>query len=138
MFKTNFIKIVSMNKVVHFEIPYDDQGRAQKFYQDVFGWQISKFPDMDYHMAITTPTDDKMKPTEPGAINGGLLPKDPTGEHPVIVIDVPSVDEHIKKVESAGGKTVMSVMKIGEFGLYARISDTEGNVIGIWQTLVKC
>ncbi len=89
-------------------------------------------------MATTTPRDDKMRPTEPGAINGGLLPKDQTGEHPVIVIDVPSVEEHIKKVESAGGKTVMPVIKIGEFGLYARVSDTEGNVIGIWQTLVKC
>ncbi len=127
-----------MNKVVHFEIPYDDQGRAQKFYQEVFGWQISKFPDMDYHMAITTPSDEKMHPTESGAINGGLLPKDPTGEHPIIVIDVPSVEEHIKKVESAGGKTVMPMMKIGEFGLYARVSDTEGNVVGIWQTLVNC
>ncbi len=138
MFKTSFIKIALMNKVVHFEIPYDDQGRAQKFYQDVFGWQISKFPDMDYHMVTTTPSDEKMHPTEPGAINGGLLPKDPTGEHPLIVIDVPSVEEHIKKVESAGGKTVMPVMKIGEFGLYGRVSDTEGNVIGIWQTLGNC
>jgi predicted enzyme related to lactoylglutathione lyase len=76
--------------------------------------------------------------TGPGAINGGLLPKVPTGEHPVIVIDVPSVEKHIKKVESASGKTVMPVMKIGEFGLYARVSDTEDNVIDIWQTLVKC
>jgi len=138
MFKTSFTKIALMNKVVHFEIPYDDQSRAEKFYKDVFGWQISKFPDMDYHMVTTTPSDDKMKPIEPGAINGGLLPKDPTGGHPVIVIDVPSVEEHIKKVESAGGKTVMPMFKIGEFGLYARVSDTEGNVIGIWQTLVKC
>ena len=75
---------------------------------------------------------------EPGAINGGLLPKDPTGEHPLIVIDVPSVEEHLKKIESSGGKTVMPVMKIGDYGLYARVSDTEGNVVGIWQTLKQC
>ena len=123
-----------MNKVVHFEIPFDDESRAQKFYQDVFGWQITKFPEMDYYLA-TTPSDENMKPKEPGAINGGLLKKDPTGEHPVIVIDVPSIDEHISKVESAGGKTVMSKMQVGDFGLYARVADTEGNVIGIWQTL---
>ena len=127
-----------MNKVVHFEIPYDDQGRAQKFYQDVFGWQIAKFPGMDYHVVTTTPTDKMMKPTEPGAINGGLLPKDPTGSHPVIVIDVPSIEEHIKKVESAGGKSVMPAIKVGEFGLYARVSDPENNVIGLWQTLENC
>lgn len=127
-----------MNKVVHFEIPYDDQSRAQKFYEDVFGWQINKFPEMDYHLVTTTPTDEKMKPTEPGAINGGMLPKDPTGPHPVIVIDVPSVEDHLQKIESAGGKIVMPTIKVGEFGLYARVSDTEGNVIGVWQTLANC
>ena len=42
-----------MNKVVHFEIPFDDQARAQKFYQEVFGWQINKFADMDYYIATT-------------------------------------------------------------------------------------
>ena len=128
--------MVTMNKVVHFEIPYDDQQRAQKFYQDVFGWQINKFADMDYYIATTCKTDPKtMMPTELGAINGGFLKKDPTGEHPVIVIDVPSVDEHIKKIESAGGKVVMPKTQIGDFGLYARVADTEGNVIGIWQLL---
>jgi len=129
--------MIAMNKVVHFEIPFDDQQRAQKFYQEVFGWQINKFPDMDYYLVTTTPSDENMRPKEPGAINGGLLKKDPTGEHPVLVIDVPSIDEHIKKIESAGGKVVMPKMEIGDFGLYARVSDTEGNVIGIWQLLKK-
>ncbi len=44
---------ITMNKVSHFEIPYDDQERAQKFYQDVFGWQINKFADMDYYIGTT-------------------------------------------------------------------------------------
>ncbi len=60
-----------------------------------------------------------MKPAESGAISGGLLPKDPTGPHPVTVIDVPDIEEHVKKIESAGGKSVMPVVKVGEFGLYA-------------------
>ena len=124
-----------MNKVVHFEIPYDNQDRAQKFYQDVFGWQINKMPDMDYHMATTTPSDENMRPAEPGSINGGLLPKDPTGQHPVIVIDVSSIEDHIKTIESAGGKIIMPAVKVGEFGMYARVADTEGNIIGIWQML---
>ena len=127
-----------MNKVVHFEIPFDDQTRAQKFYEDVFGWQITKYPEMDYYLVTTTPSDENSKPKEPGAINGGFLKRDPTGEHPVIVIDVPSLDEHIKKIESAGGKTIMPKIQVGNFGLYARVADTEGNVIGIWQTLMDC
>lgn len=31
-----------MPRVVHFEIPADDPGRAVKFYESVFGWQIQK------------------------------------------------------------------------------------------------
>ncbi|MDX1441197.1 MAG: VOC family protein [Nitrosopumilaceae archaeon] len=127
-----------MNKVVHFEIPFDDQSRAHKFYSEVFGWQITKYPEMDYYLVTTTPSDENMRPKEPGSINGGLLKKDPSGKHPVLVIDVPSIDEHLAKIESAGGKTVMPKMKVGDFGLYARIEDTEGNVIGIWQTIKDC
>ncbi|MCH8324926.1 MAG: VOC family protein, partial [Thaumarchaeota archaeon] len=47
-----------MNKVTHFEIPFDDQARAQKFYSDVFGWQINKFGDMDYWIATTCKCDE--------------------------------------------------------------------------------
>ena len=125
-----------MNKVVWFEIPFDESERAQKFYKDVFGWQINHFPDMDYYAAITTDTDPKtMEPKEPGAINGGLLKRDDTGKHPVILIEVPSIDEHLKKIEQNGGKTVMPKVTVGNFGLYARVSDTEGNVIGIWEKI---
>ena len=28
-----------MNSVVHFEMPYDDQARMIKFYEQAFGWQ---------------------------------------------------------------------------------------------------
>ncbi len=126
-----------MNKVTHFEIPFDDQERAQKFYSDAFGWQINKFDDMDYWIAMTCQCDKNMMPSEPGAINGGLLKRDETGMHPVIVVDVPSIEDHLKKIEAAGGKIVMPTVPIGDFGLYARVADTEGNVIGVWQLLKK-
>ena len=126
-----------MNKLSHFEIPFDDQVRAQKFYSEVFGWEINKFGDMDYWIVKTCNSDQNMKPVEPGAINGGLLKRDETGKNPVIVIDVPNIEEHLKKIETAGGKIVMPTIPIGDFGLYSRIADTEGNVIGVWQLLKK-
>ncbi|MDH3394587.1 MAG: hypothetical protein OEL52_00370 [Nitrosopumilus sp.] len=46
-----------MNSVVWFEMPFDESERAQKFYQDVFGWQIMKVPEMEYFLATTTQTD---------------------------------------------------------------------------------
>ena len=123
-----------MNKVVWFEVPFDEAKRAQKFYQDVFGWQINQFPEMDYYAAITTDTDPQtMESKTAGAINGGLLKRDETGKNPLILIEVPSIDEHIKKIEENGGKIVMSKIPVGDFGLYARVSDTEGNIIALWE-----
>jgi predicted enzyme related to lactoylglutathione lyase len=29
----------TMNKVVHFEIPFDNKARAMKFYSETFGWE---------------------------------------------------------------------------------------------------
>ena len=55
--------------------------RAKGFYEKIFGWQMSKFdmPSGDtYWIVRTTEVDEKMMPTTPGAINGGLMKrKDP-------------------------------------------------------------
>jgi hypothetical protein len=42
-----------MNKVVHFEIPADDEKRAHEFYQNVFGWKVHAIPSMGYAMVNT-------------------------------------------------------------------------------------
>ncbi len=126
----------TMNKVSHFEIPYEDQERAQKFYEEVFGWQITKFSDEGYYLAFTTKSDSNtMMPSEPGAINGGLLKRDSTAKNPLLVIDVPNIDDHIKKIEDAGGELIMPKVRVGDSGFFARVTDTEGNVIAIWQQL---
>ena len=126
-----------MNSVVHFEIPVDDAQRASTFYSETFGWQLTKVPmqGMDYWMVTTVETDEKRMPKKPGAINGGLTPRDETAKTPVIVINVPNVDDYIKKVEAAGGKVVMPKQTVGNMGYYARVTDSEGNVIGIWEDI---
>jgi predicted enzyme related to lactoylglutathione lyase len=47
------------------------------------------------------------------------------------------VDFHLKQIEGAGGKVIMPKIDIGDFGSYARVADTEGNTIGIWQSKSK-
>lgn len=126
-----------MDKVVHFEIPYDNADRAKKFYQGVFGWQLNDIPEMDYTIVTTVPTDEKRMPKESGAINGGMLKRGKDYKSPVIVINVPSVDEYLKKIKKAGGKVTTPKHHVGDMGYYARVKDTEGNVIGIWQNIMK-
>ena len=122
--------------VVHFEIPFDDGDRARTFYSETFGWQVTLVPEVNYTMVSTGPSDPEKGPTEPGFINGGMLKRG--DEHPVkapnLVIDVPSIDEALSKVETAGGKTVTQRMPVGDMGFAAYFTDTEGNLLGLWET----
>ena len=129
-----------MDKVVHFEIPADDPKRAQKFYQKVFDWRISPAPDdMPYWMISTVETDQKtMMPKEACAINGGIYKRDrQSARSPVVVVNVSSVDKYVKRIKDAGGKVTREKIQVGDMGYYAQVQDTEGNIIGIWETIPR-
>ena len=122
-----------MNKVVHFEIPFENKERAMRFYSQSFGWQLQDMPEMSYVVANTTATGPDYRPTEPGAINGGLFQRPKEAPSPVIYVGVDSVDDAIKKVQAAGGKVVTPRTPIPGMGAYGRIADPEGNVIGLFE-----
>ena len=121
-------------KVVHFEIPFDDKGRAMKFYTDTFGWTLTDMPEMSYVMAQSVAVDENQTPKEPGAINGGLFQRPKDAPNPTLYVDVSSIDEALKKVKAGGGKVVTPRTPIPGMGAFARIADTEGNVIGLYET----
>lgn len=123
-----------MRKVVHFEIPADDLGRAKEFYGSVFDWQMQDMEGLDYTSVTTVPVDDQQIPSEPGAINGGLFPRTEELAVPVLTVDVDSIDEALKSVEAAGGSVVRSRTEIPGMGAYAYLRDSEGNVVGLWET----
>jgi predicted enzyme related to lactoylglutathione lyase len=123
-----------MDKVVHFEIPFDNKQRAMKFYSDSFGWQLMDMPDMKYVMANTVAVDDRHMPKEAGAINGGLFDRPKDAPHPMIYVGVGSVETTVKKVQAAGGKVVTAKTPIPGMGAFARVTDTEGNVIGLFES----
>ena len=121
-------------QVVHFEIPVDDMGRAQDFYRDAFGWQLTSLPEMRYTLASTTPAGPDGRPAEPGAINGGMLSRQGPITAPIVTMDVDDIDEALATVEKLGGKSVISRQSVGDMGFSAYCTDTEGNLIGLWQT----
>jgi len=116
-----------MLRICHFDIPADDPARAQKFYQEIFGWKFDKWNGpMEYWMVKTG--DDK----QPG-INGGLAKRMPGQVGMTNTIDVTSVDEFTKKIQSHGGKVIVPKMAIPTVGYFAQCLDTEGNIFGIIQ-----
>ncbi|MFI7547528.1 VOC family protein [Actinoplanes sp. NPDC049599] len=123
-----------MDKVVHFEVPFDDADRAHTFYREAFGWQLQGMPDMGYTMVTTIATDESGRPDEPGGINGGMLAKQGPITAPVIVIGVADLDESLARVEKLGGKVAIGRQAVGDMGFAAYVHDTEGNLIGLWQS----
>lgn len=122
-----------MNRVVHFEIPAEDLERAKAFYRNNFGWKLNQLgPEMgNYVLVQTGPTDEKGMPEDKAFINGGLMKRDPSASSPVLVIAVADADATVEKVKKSGGRLVGEIMDIPNVGRYARIQDTEGNVIGV-------
>ena len=115
-----------MPRVVHFEIPADNNERAIKFYSTVFGWKIEQFPPTEYWIA-TTGEDNK-----PG-INGAIMPR---GKDKCVIntIDVPSVDAFIDLIKKNGGKILQPKTTIPGIGYFAYFQDTEGNKLGIMES----
>jgi hypothetical protein len=129
-------KETNMRKVVHFEIPADDEARAREFYGSVFEWQLQPMPELDYTIVMTTPVDEQTQvPTEPGGINGGLMKRTAETPAPVITVDVDSITDALKQIEAAGGSTVTERTEIPGMGAFGYFKDTEGNVVGLWETV---
>lgn len=120
--------------VVHFEIPADDEQRAAEFYRAAFGWEANPMPELTYTIIKTTPTDEAGMASVPGSINGGMFRRNAVLSSPVITVDVDDIDAVLEKIEALGGTTVTPRQDIGGMGWAAYFRDTEGNVMGLWQS----
>ncbi len=120
-------------RVVHFEIPVDDQDRANAFYEKVFAWQLASMPGMGYTLVTTGPSGD-LGPTEPGFINGGMMTREDPVTGPVLVVDVDDIESTLRTIADQGGSTVRGREPVGEMGFAAYVADSEGNLIGLWET----
>ena len=121
-------------RVVHFEIPFDDGERARNFYREAFGWQVQEMPGLNYTMVGSGPTSDQGMPTEPGFVNGGMLQRGRAISGPVITIDVENIDKTLEGIEKLGGATVVAKQTVGSMGFSAYFTDSEGNLMELWET----
>ena len=127
---------------MHFEIPADDIEKIKKFYQELFGWTMNKYPGpTTYYMVGTVPINEKtMMPIRPG-VNGGLYEKknasSPELAIPLNYISVESVEEYSEKIQALGGKILVPKMEIPTIGWWALAADPEGNHFGILEYMRK-
>ena len=121
-----------MARVIHFEIQADNPERAIGFYKGLFGWEFTQWNGPQAYWLIKTGPD-----SQPG-INGGLLPRRGAIDGQAVIayvctVDTPSVDQAVKKAQTAGGTQVVPKMPIPGVGWLAYCKDTEGNIFGLMQ-----
>lgn len=126
-----------MDSVVHFEIPAEDIERAKAFYEKCFNWNMNPMPEMNYTIIRTTEVGENMMPKKTGAINGGMMKKNANITSPVITINVQNIEESMEKIQSQGGEIIGQKQQVGDMGYSAYFKDTEGNILGLWETIKK-
>jgi len=114
--------------VVHFEVIGKDGEKLQRYYSDLFGWEIDANNPMNYGIVQR---DANVNPEGIGI--GGGVGQGPEGYegHVTFYVEVSDVEAALAKAESLGGSRVMgpeTVMEMIELGLF---TDPEGHLVGL-------
>lgn len=112
------------NKIVHIELMGADGAAQQKFYSDMFGWQTEEVPGFNHYYMVPPESAGP-----PGLAVGQGPEEGPT--YLTVYIEVDSIDEHLAKIEAAGGHTVMPRTVIPDVVTFAMFTDPAGNVVGL-------
>lgn len=115
-----------MYELAHFAIQCDDVERAKRFYESVFGWQMSGYSGVgaDEFQRIATGEGKHI-----GAVQSRKF--NPTDQKVLgfeCSISAPDVEEVTRSVERAGGTMLMRKTAIPGIGWIVKFLDTEGNL----------
>ena len=115
--------------VVHFEVVGKDGEKLQRYYAELFGWNVNADNPMQYGMVDAK---DNTSMTGDNGIGGGIG-QGPDGYegHVTFYVAVPDVEEALQKAESLGGTRVMGPENIMDMVELGQFKDPEGNVIGL-------
>jgi uncharacterized protein len=116
--------------VVHFEVVGKDGGKLQKYYSELFGWEIDADNPMNYGMVAR---DQNLGDNGVGI--GGGVGQGPPGYdgHVTFYVAVPDVEEALQKAESLGGQRTMGPENIMDMVTLGQFKDPEGNMVGVVQ-----
>ncbi|MBU6409609.1 MAG: VOC family protein, partial [Verrucomicrobia bacterium] len=110
-------------RIIWFEIPANDLGRAKKFYHSLFGWKIAPLdgmqgPEARNYLHVQTGGPD-------ASPDGGIMPRKQPDQPVVNYVNVPSVARFVARVEKLGGTVCMGKTAVPRMGYFALCQDTE-------------
>jgi predicted enzyme related to lactoylglutathione lyase len=110
-------------RLVHFEIPAQDPGRAKEFYSKLLDWEFQAWQGpVEYHM------------TEAGGEPGGAIYRAESEDKGAkVYFGVDDIRAEVGRVRELGG-SAEDPHPIPTVGWYARCTDTEGNPFSLFQS----
>jgi uncharacterized protein len=108
-------------QVIHVEVTGKDGAALQRFYSDVFGWQLDTNNPGGYGMLRQ---DDGLTGGIGGAQDGGN-----GGVTFYVHVDDPAGT--LREVESKGGRVIMPLTQVAPETTIALFADPEGHIVGL-------
>lgn len=112
------------NPVVHFEILGKDHEALQRYYRDLFDWNITQAsPEFPYGVVSAE---------EQGAgIGGGVGSSMDGSPQTTFYVEVDDIQASLDRAAELGGEIAMPVTVIPGMVIFAHFRDIEGNLIGL-------
>ncbi len=111
------------NHVRFFSIMVDDDARARRFYESVFGWTFEPWGPPGFFLIRGAGLE--------GSLHTRREPLTGTGYRAYeITVGVDDVDDIARKVTAAGGTVTMPKMRLPTVGELIYFDDPEGNRVG--------
>lgn len=113
--------------IAFFEVVSTDHERAQKFYAEMFDWQVAADPAMGGYGLVDTGAG-------PQGIGGGIGPSEAPEDTGVkFYVRVPDLQAALDRAERLGGKALVPPTDLpGDYGRFAVLADPDGNPVGLW------
>lgn len=107
-------------KVIHVEVVGKDGAALQRFYSDVFGWQLDTNNPGGYGML------------RQGDLSGGIGTDAQGGAgHVTFYVHADDPQATLDKVEQLGGRVLMPLTEVAPETTVALFADPEGHVVGL-------
>ncbi len=108
--------------VIHIEVVGKDGPAIQKFYSEVFGWQLD----------TSNPGGYGMLRQEGETVTGGFGPSNDGGPgHVTFYVHTDDPKATLASVERLGGRVIMPLTEVAPETTIALFSDPEGHVVGL-------
>ena len=108
------------SKIVHVEVVGKDGSALQRFYSDVFGWELDTNNPGGYGMLRQGDLSAGIGPTqsgEPGHVSFYVNTDDPAAT--------------LRRVEELGGRVIMPLTEVAPETTIALFADPEGHIVGL-------